>query len=260
MRLAMIGGTGIDEMAGFRSGRMTRIDTRYGTADVLDCEFAGQPIVFLPRHGVEHSLLPSQINYRAQIAALKKIGVDRVIGISAVGSLKPELTAGSFAVLSDFIDMTKCRQFTFFDHPDSPVVHTDFTCPYCPEICAALRNACESERVIFEPEATYLAVEGPRYETPAEVRLFSSWGAHVVGMTNVPEVVLAREAGLCYGAIAIVANLACGLAERPLSHIEVRAAIKSAGVRLGAILANAINAIPIHIECGCSSNGLSILE
>lgn len=259
MTLAIIGGTGIDEMTGFKSGRTKQIDTKYGTAVIVECELAGQPVIFVPRHGTEHNLLPSQINYRSQIAALKKMEVDRVIGISAVGSLKPELPAGSFAVMNDFIDMTRCRQSTFFDQPDSPVVHTDFTCPYCPEISTALRQGCENQSVIFEPRATYLAAEGPRYETPAEVWLFSSWGAHVVGMTNVPEVVLAREAGLCYGTVAIVSNLACGLSDKPLSHDEVRAAVTSAGVHLGAILADTIKALPGSAQCACASIGYEIL-
>lgn len=260
MRLAIIGGTGIDEMAGFVSGEGNTVTTRYGDAYVVECEFAGRQIIFLPRHGLEHNIPPSLINYRAQIAALKKIGVDRVIGVSAVGSLRTDLPAGAFAVLNDFIDLTKRRQSTFFDQKDKPIVHTDFSCPYCPEVSDALRTACRLVNAVFEPKATYIGVEGPRYESPAEIRLYANWGGHVVGMTNVPEVVLAREAALCYGAIAVVANLACGLSEKPLSHDEVRAAVKSAGSKLGQVLENAIITLPTQTDCLCSSAGIDIFS
>lgn len=254
MRVAIVGGTGIDEMDQFTSGRTVSVQTRWGSADVLEGLIDGRDVVFLPRHGAEHSIPPAQINYRAQIAALKTLGVDAVIGVCAVGSLRADLPAGSFAVLSDFIDLTKRRADTFFDSQDGPVVHTDFTEPYCPLVSHALAVACDDAGVACNPKAVYVGVEGPRYESPAEIRLYASWGGYVIGMTNLPEVVLAREAGLCYGALAVVTNLASGLSPTRLSHEEVRAAMTLASERLKRILAGAIAGIPETNGCACRGN------
>ncbi len=254
MRLAVIGGTGVDEMAGLTGGERITVATRFGSVTVIAAELGGRSLVFVPRHGIGHSLAPSSINYRGQIAALHKIGVTRVIGVCAVGSLTRSLPAGSFAVLNDFIDLTRHRPVTFYDDATGPVVHTDFTRPYCPQVRESLVSACSDAGVSCEPGAVYVGVDGPRYETPAEIRLYASWGGHVIGMTNVPEVILAREAGLCYGALAIVSNLAAGLSPGPLSHDEVRSAVKSAGESLSSILGRAIESIPNECRCGCKSS------
>lgn len=254
MELAIIGGTGVDEMAGLVDGERIEVSTRCGSVTVIATEFNGKPLIFVPRHDIDHSLPPSAVNYRGQIAALHKIGVRRVIGVCAVGSLTESLPAGSFAVLGDFIDLTRHRPITFFDDPTGPVVHTDFTQPYCPEVSKALADACASEGVAYDAGVVYVGVDGPRYETPAEIRLYSSWGGQVIGMTNVPEVILAREAGLCYGALAVVSNLAAGLSPTPLSHDEVRAAVRSAGESLSRILSRAIGCIPAECQCGCPSS------
>lgn len=250
--IAIIAGTGVDEMLGVDLHRDEAVTTRFGEACVTFGELNGVPVWFLPRHGRDHSVPPSRINYRAQIAAIKHLGVRRVIGIAAVGSLRTDLTGGAFAVLGDFIDLTKRRVDTFFDDPDGPVVHTDLTTPYCPEVSSAIAGACERVSADFIRDAIYVCTEGPRYETPAEVRLYASWGAHVVGMTNVPEAVLAREAGLCYGAIAVVANLACGLSPNPLNHDEVRAEVVRAGGTLKDVLGLAIKSVPGEPACACS--------
>jgi 5'-methylthioadenosine phosphorylase len=211
-------------------------------------------VLFLPRHGREHSVAPSGINYRAQIAALKKLNADWVVGVCAVGSLMPELPGGSFAVLSDFIDLTKRRPDTFFGETSGPVVHTDFTEPYCPVVSRELVRACSTIGVTFQPSGVYVGVEGPRYESPAEIRLYASWGGHVVGMTNLPEVVLAREAGLCYGALAVVTNLASGLSPTRLTHDEVRAAMALASENTRAIVMDVIAALPEAGNCACRGN------
>ncbi len=256
---AFIGGTGIDELSEFSSGKRFEVSTRFGRVELVESVFGNSNVFFLPRHGFGHCVPPSLINYRAQIAGLKKIGVTRIISLSAVGSLTPELKAGSFAVLGDFIDMTKQRQATFFDEPGSPVVHTDFSQPYCPELTGALVEACRTQGVHFIEKAVYVAVEGPRYETPAEVRLFASWGAHVVGMTNVPEVVLAREAGICFAGLAIVANLASGLTECRLAHDEVRGVVAASGKTVAAVLKEAIVLIPTQAKCSCGENAALVV-
>lgn len=259
MKIAIIGGTGIDESDSFTKHDIVKVVTKYGSADVVNCEFCGQNIYFVPRHGIDHAASPSQINYRAQIAAIKKLGVQQVIGVSAVGSLKKGLAPGSFAVLSDFIDLTKRRQDTFFDETTLEVVHTDMTTPYCPCISELLIEACENEKVVYEPEGIYVAVEGPRYESPAEINLYRSWGAHIVGMTNYPEVVLAKEAGLCYGAISVITNYAAGISPTPLNHNEVRAAFSSAMQSLTSILTNTMQSLSECVCCDCRSNSKLIV-
>ncbi len=259
MRLGLIGGTGVDEMEGFAQGVPKTITTKWGDAAILESAMASHEVVFLPRHGLGHSVPPALINYRAQIGALRQLNVDAVISVCAVGSLGADLLPGAFAVLTDFIDLTRRRTDTFFDSPDGPVVHTDFTLPYCPRVSAAIRNACSDVGAPFSPAATYIGVDGPRYESPAEIRLYASWGGDVIGMTNLPEVVLAREAGLCYGAIGVVTNFACGISPTPLNHEEVRAAMAKAAGRLQEVVQKTIAYLPGSLACECGSNGRLVI-
>lgn len=260
MSIAVIGGTGIDEVAGLVAGSAERVGTRLGEAELFRTSIGGVPIVFMPRHGREHSVAPSRINYRAQIAALKKIGVSRIVAVCAVGSLRADLGPGTFAVLGDFLDLTRRRESTFFEEPDGPVVHTDFSVPYCPEVSSALAGACESENHPHIEGAVYVGVDGPRYESPAEIRLFGSWGGDVIGMTGLPEAVLAREAGICYGSLAVVTNAAAGASSAPISHDEVREAMRLAGPKLLAVVSHAVSSIPSARGCACGSNTALCLD
>lgn len=254
MSLAIIGGTGLDEMPEFLDGPVETVSTRFGEAQVVISKTHGKDMIFLPRHGLGHATLPSNINYRAQIAALKKIGVTRVIGVCAVGSLRKDISGGTLVVVDDFIDLTKRRVVSFFDEPGEPVVHTDFTKPYCPEISSTLVDACKSAGCECISGGVYIGVDGPRYETPAEIRTYASWGGDVIGMTNVPEAVLAREAGLCYGAICVATNSATGLGEKPLCHDEVRAVMASTKLLMQDVLKIALSSIPAERKCSCSLN------
>ncbi|HEX5322492.1 MAG TPA: MTAP family purine nucleoside phosphorylase, partial [Capsulimonadaceae bacterium] len=189
----------------------------------------GGEIVFVPRHGFGHGVPPHRINHKAHILALKACGVNDVLTTSAVGSLRASLKPGDLAVLSDFIDLRGGPPATFFDGEEGLVRHTDFTEPFS----EALRNLLldEAKEIDIGRDGApkvhgtgiYLCLSGPRYETPAEVRLFTSWGADVVGMTVAPEAILAREADLRYASVAVATNLACGLGEGQLSHQEVEA-------------------------------------
>lgn len=238
----------------FATAVPTSVATRFGSAEVVQTRIGDRDVIFVPRHGPTHSTPPAQINYRAQIAALRKMGVEAVIGVCAVGSLRTDLAAGALAVLGDFIDLTKRRQDTFFDASGESVVHTDFSQPYCPVISEVLVNACSLVGASCESGAVYVGVEGPRYETPAEIRLYASWGGDVIGMTNLPEAVLAREAGLCYGAIAVVTNLAAGLSPTPLNHDEVRSVVAAASDTLKRILLQAVASVPERRNCSCRDN------
>ena len=222
INLAVIGGTGFYHPDILENSREITIKTNFGEAQLITGTYQGMAMAFLARHGRQHALSPHRINYRANIAALKEIGAQRVLSATAVGSLKEQLTPGTLVIIDQFIDFTKNRRQTFYDGEDeNGVVHTDFTTPYCPQIREHLKTVLHSKGIPCVEQGTYLCTEGPRYETPAEIKAFALWGADVVGMTNVPEVTLAREAGLCYANLSLVTNFAAGISPHPLSHQEV---------------------------------------
>lgn len=249
IKLAVIGGTGTGNLDLFRGWTYNRRSTAYGDVIAAEGQISGKRAVFLPRHGPTHSTPPHLINYRANIAALKDMGVQTVIGVCAVGSIDPQLRPGIFAVLSDFIDFTKNRKCSYFDGGDENVVHTDFTQPYCPMVSEALLSAGEKSGLIARSKCVYLCVEGPRYETPAEIMMFRQWGADVVGMTNVPEVTLAREAKLCYGALAAVTNFAAGVSPTALSHDDVVARMQSMDSQIVELLNRAAAQLDGNARC-----------
>lgn len=220
-RIGLIGGTGFGEA--LVSGTPEQVETEYGPARVtrgaLDAE---REIVFVARHGVGHQIPPHLINHRANIAALRQLEVSRVFATAAVGSLQEALRPGDFVVLDDFLDLTKGEVVTFFDAPGL-VRHTDMGQPYAPELRRILLDtAPDTGSAAVHPRGTYVCVSGPRYETPAEIRLYASWGGSVVGMTGAPEAILCREAELPYAGVAIVTNYGCGLLDSaPLAHGDV---------------------------------------
>lgn len=222
VRIGIIGGTGMTCVSGAPPVR-ERAANRYGAVDLFRSQVGDREVVFLPRHGEGHTIPPHRINYRANIWALREFGVCAVLGTASVGSLNPELPPGALAVLDQFLDFTRQRHSTFFDGEDGHIRHTDFTQPYCGRLRQALICGVREAGAACHPTGTYVCAEGPRFETPAEIRMFRQMGADVVGMTNVPEVVLAREAGLCYAALAIVANWAAGISDERVSHEEITA-------------------------------------
>jgi len=219
MSLAIIGGTGVYDLG--EAANAETIATPYGPAAYYRIALNGQEIIFLARHGVEHHLPPHRINYRANIWALHALGTREVLATQAVGSLNIHMAPGHFVLLSQFLDFTKCRPSTFFDGQDGQVAHADVTHPYCPRMTQRLLLAGEFLDEELHADAVYACTEGPRFETAAEVKALRMLGADVVGMTNVPEVVLAREAGLCYAAICIVSNWGAGMSEATLTQEEV---------------------------------------
>jgi len=221
MSLAIIGGTGLYDLDGLTEAE--EIATPYGEAACFRVGLNGEEVIFLARHGAGHSLPPHRINYRANIWALHALGVREVVATQAVGSLNPHMAPGHFVLLSQFIDWTKGRPSTFFDGEDGRIVHVDVTHPYCPRLLGALLEAGAPLGSALHPDGAYACTDGPRFETALEVKALRSLGADVVGMTNVPEVVLAREAGLCYAAVCIVCNWGAGMTNNPLSHEEVLA-------------------------------------
>jgi 5'-methylthioadenosine phosphorylase len=249
MGFAVIGGTGLYE---FITGETTALEvaTRYGVVQVDRGLVEGAEVVFLPRHGRGHSVPPHRVNYRANIAALRELGVTNVLATAAVGSMNEDLPPGALALPDQFLDFTKCRHGTFYDGEDSKVVHSDMTEPYCPHL---RRELAAAARELGEPlggAATYVCAEGPRFETPAEIRMYRQLGGDVVGMTSVPEVVLAREAGMCYAAVTIVTNWAAGIAPGMVKHGEVTQAMGQQTPRVIALFRRAL-CIHREVECGC---------
>jgi 5'-methylthioadenosine phosphorylase len=218
-RIAVIGGTGFGD--GLGPAEMLHFETPYGVAQLsVYATDIGVELVFVPRHGAGHRIPPHKINHRASIATLAEIGVAGVFATAAVGSLRPDIAPGDFVVLDDFIDMTKGEVVTFFDRPGE-VVHTAFDTPFDPALRKAIIETAEPGAAVHTT-GTYLCLSGPRYETPAEVRLYSSWGASVVGMTVAPEAILCREVRLPYACVATVTNYGCGLVGKEiLSHTDV---------------------------------------
>lgn len=216
--IAIIGGSGVYDPKMLDDIKDICVETEYGTVTAKSGIYQGKNVFFLSRHGEDHSVPPHMVNYRANIKALQNLEVERIISTSAVGSLKKEMKPGDFVLLDQFIDFTKLRKYTFFDNT---VVHTDVTDPYCPQLRETITKAAAALKINLHPKGTYVCTEGPRFETPAEIRMFAILGGDVVGMTSVPEVALAREAKICYASIATVTNFAAGISPSKITHEEV---------------------------------------
>lgn len=255
LKIAIIGGTGVYENACLEEPREMIVETGYGKALFYRGFYQDKEIYFLARHGPGHGVPPHLVNYRANIAALKKLRIGAVIATAAVGSMRSGMPPGSRVVIDQFIDFTRGRPATFYEGEGSGVVHVDLTEPYCPEIRRAILRAGLALGEPFVDGGCYLCAEGPRFETPAEIRMFAQWGADVVGMTNVPEVVLAREAGLCYAAIALVSNFAAGVSPTALSHQEVLEEVARGKETLDRLLLAAAVEIGAERSCTCAVSG-----
>ncbi len=237
--VGIIAGTGFYELPGLSEAEHHEVQTDWGEASAMTGRWHGRRIVFVPRHGGDHSIPPSAINYRANIAAMRDLGATAILAVYVVGSMVPERPTGSFLLLDDYLEFTTGRAATFFDQPGH-VVHTDMSTPYDPSLRAALAAAAEAEGIDVAPTATYVCTNGPRFETPAEIRMYAQVGGSVVGMTGYPEVALAREAAIPYAGVAVVANMAAGMFDGEISHEEVSAALEATKEPLFALLGRAV--------------------
>lgn len=245
--IAVIGGTGLEEI--FRSPEAVNVGTPYGIShSILICEVSGKRVAFLPRHGHKHDIPPHKINYRANIYALYRLGVERIIATNAVGAINLSFKPGDFVIPHDIIDFTKQRPLTFYEQ--APVTHIDFTEPYCPEIRRVLIEKAREVSTIHD-QAVYACTEGPRYETPAEIRMLRTLGCDVVGMTGVPEAVLARELGMCYAALCFVSNMAAGISGK-LTYEEVSEVSGMVIPKIRKIILETISSLPKDRGCQCS--------
>jgi 5'-methylthioadenosine phosphorylase len=207
--LAMIGGSGVYNIEGLTNARWVRVDSPYGAPsdELLLGELDGQPLAFLPRHGRGHRIPPSAINYRANIDALKRAGATQIISVSAVGALRAELPPGMFVIVDQFIDRTFARDKSFFG--TGLVAHVSMAHPVCARLGDAIEAAARILQISYVRGGTYLVMEGPQFSSVAESELYRAWRCDVIGMTNMPEAKLAREAELCYATIAMVTDYDC---------------------------------------------------
>jgi 5'-methylthioadenosine phosphorylase len=207
--IGVIGGSGLYNIEGLTNTRWERVETPWGdpSDELLFGEFEGVKVVFLPRHGRGHKISPSGLNYRANIDALKRVGVTDILSLSAVGSLKAELPPGHFVIVDQFIDRSFAREKSFFG--TGCVAHVSMAHPTCPRLGDALEESANELGLPVTRGGTYLVMEGPQFSTLAESNLYRSWGCSVIGMTNMPEAKLAREAEICYASVAMVTDFDC---------------------------------------------------
>ena len=207
--IGVIGGSGIYEIEGLSNADWRPVDTPYGAPSdaLLFGELDGQPMVFLPRHGRGHRIPPSALNFRANIHAMKAAGVTEILSMSAVGSLREAIAPGTFVLVDQFIDRTFARTKSFFE--TGLVAHVAMGDPVCGRLGDALAAAAEESDISFVRGGTYLVMEGPQFSTRAESELYRSWGCDVIGMTNMPEAKLAREAEMCYATVAMATDYDC---------------------------------------------------
>jgi 5'-methylthioadenosine phosphorylase len=208
--IGVIGGSGLYEIEGLTDVREVKLDTPFGAPSdsYVTGLLGGAKMVFLPRHGRGHRLLPSEVNYRANIYGMKTLGVEHIISVSAVGSMKEEIVPGHIVIPDQFFDRTQGkRASTFFG--DGVVGHVQFADPVCPELSPLLADAARGVGATVHQGGTYICIEGPNFSTRAESNIYRSWGVDIIGMTNIPEARLAREAEICYGTVALATDYDC---------------------------------------------------
>lgn len=250
--IAIIGGTGVYDPKILTNVREESIQTPYGEVRYKAGEFGGYTIAFIPRHGSHHSIPPHKINYRANIWAIKKMGVKKIIATTAVGSLNESMKPGDFVLIDQFLDFTKNRVQTFYEGEGREVVHIDVTEPYCPDLRNTIKKAAGMLNLSVHNGGVYVCTEGPRFETPAEIKMFAKLGGDLVGMTNVPEVVLAHEAEICYATVSMVTNYAAGISETNLTHAEVLETMAANAENIKNLIMKSIELLDLSsVHCAC---------
>ena len=223
-KLAIIGGSGLYDVEEFKEREFLKINTPWGqpSDEILKIKYKEKEVCFLPRHGRGHFISPSKINFRANIDALKQLGVTDIVSVSAVGSLKENLPPGKFVIVDQFIDRTFARKKTFFD--DDIVAHVSMAHPTSKGLMSACEEAIKKENISYQRGGTYVVMEGPQFSTLAESNLYRSWKADVIGMTNMPEAKLAREAEIRYASVSMVTDYDCWHPDH--ENVDVQQVIK----------------------------------
>lgn len=250
--LGVIGGSGLYQMTGIERGEWVAVDTPFGTPsdEYFVGELGGVRLVFLPRHGRGHRLLPSELNFRANIYGMKKLGVEQLIAVSAVGSLRQDIKPGHLVVPDQFIDRTRGRIGTFFGR--GIVAHVAFADPVCGALSQLLVHVGQELGITIHAGGTYICMEGPQFSTRAESLLYRSWGADVIGMTNLQEAKLAREAEMCFATLALATDYDCWNTEAGDVVIEEVLAILKTNVEMAQnIVRTAVSQLPDRHSCSC---------
>jgi len=250
----VIGGSGLYDIAELKNVEEVQLDTPFGkpSDSFIVGEMQGARMVFLPRHGKGHRLLPSELNFRANIYGMKKLGVERIISVSAVGSLKEDIKPGDIVVPDQFIDRTNGRASTFFGN--GIVGHIAFADPVCAELSGVLYASGQAVKARTHMGGTYVCMEGPQFSTRAESRMYRSWGADVIGMTNIPESKLAREAEICYATIALSTDYDCWHEEEEDVTVEaILEIIKNNVATARAIIKTAAKSVSEKRSCHCAT-------
>ncbi len=237
-KVGIIGGTGLTALKGLEIHKHEVIHTPYGEpSDALSFgSLCDTDVVFLPRHGANHTIPPHKINYRANLWALKECGVDRVIAVNAVGGIRADMVPGAVIVPDQIIDYTWSRISTYFEEGLQHVTHIDFTEPYCESLRQALIAGGAAAGVAVIPEGTYAATQGPRLESTAEINRLERDGCDLVGMTGMPEAALARELELCYASLCVVANMGAGRGEGEITMEEIEAVLLDGMAKVRSLL------------------------
>jgi len=254
-RIGIIGGSGLYNIEGLTNIEEVLLDTPFGkpSAAILLGNLDGIEIAFLPRHGKWHQISPSQLPARANIYALKSLDVDRIISVSAVGSLKENISPRDIVIPDQLIDRTRVRESSFFN--DELVAHIAFAEPFCPELIQILSEAALATETRVNQGGTYIVIEGPQFSTKAESQLYRSWNADIIGMTSLPEAKLAREAEICYATLAIVTDYDCWHeVHESVSTEMIISNLKHGIAKTSQILRTAISRIPEKRDCICATS------
>ena len=253
-RIGIIGGSGLYSMPGFHAEKEVSITTPFGppSDNYVTGELEGRHVAFLARHGRGHRLSPSELNYRANIYGMKTLGVDRILSLSAVGSLKEEHRPLDFVIPDQFVDRTRGRISTFFG--DGLVAHVSFADPVCPQLSITAEAACQTVAVNVKRGGTYICMEGPAFSTKAESNLYRSWNMDVIGMTNLQEAKLAREAEICYVTIAMVTDYDCWHEGHDAVEVtDILRVLQQNASNACKVIAEAVKIMPSERTCKCGS-------
>lgn len=252
-KLGIIGGSGLYKIEGLKKVKAVSIKTPFGEPSdkFITGEFSGRDVVFLPRHGVGHRISPTELNYRANIYGMKKLGVDKIVSVSACGSLKSELKPLDFVIPDQFVDRTnQARRMTFFEK--GIVAHISFADPVCKELTNAVYKAAQKLNIKVQLGGTYINMEGPAFSTRAESELYRSWGMDIIGMTNMAEAKLAREAEICYCTLAAVTDYDCWYVSCEAVTVDmIIANLNKNAENSKAILKNLIPSLTENDSCSC---------
>ena len=251
-KIGIIGGSRLYSMPGFRAEREETVETPFGAPsdNYIVGELEGHEVAFLARHGRGHRITPSELNFRANIFGMKKLGVERIISLSAVGSLKEEHKPTDFVIPDQFVDRTMGRISTFFG--EGLVAHVSFADPVCGQLAKTVEAACGTVGVTAKQGGTYICMEGPMFSTRAESNLYRSWGMDVIGMTNLQEAKLAREAEICYVTVAMVTDYDCWHADHDAVEVTdiIRVLVQNAE-NAAKVVAAAVKSMPADRTCKC---------